>query len=102
MGFGHTSGMLCGDNTTQRKPCQASRFLLDVLADKLQVRKKVRSPDDRWTLPLCGKHHRLQHEQSERYFWAQYFIDPIRVSSPRLQSRICGRIATWQSCIIVV
>lgn len=35
-------------------------------------------PDDSWTVPLCGDHHRIQHHMgSEKRFWAQYGIDPI-------------------------
>ena len=34
-------------------------------------------PDDCWTLPLCGKHHRAQHAGSERIFWTQSLVDPI-------------------------
>ena len=26
-------------------------------------------PDDAWTLPLCGKHHREQHDRNEAAFW---------------------------------
>ena len=32
---------------------------------------------DKWALPLCGKHHRAVHSQSEQYFWASYGIDPF-------------------------
>ena len=26
-------------------------------------------PDDKWTVPLCSKHHRFQHEDGEHEFW---------------------------------
>ena len=26
-------------------------------------------PDDRFVLPLCGRHHRIQHEIGENAFW---------------------------------
>ena len=26
-------------------------------------------PDDKWTVPLCGEHHRQQHECAEGWFW---------------------------------
>lgn len=32
-------------------------------------------PDDRFVLPLCGAHHRLQHAGSETHFWKDG--DPI-------------------------
>jgi hypothetical protein len=34
-------------------------------------------PDDRFVLPLCSKHHRLQHSMGERKFWERYF-DPVK------------------------
>jgi hypothetical protein len=33
--------------------------------------------DDCWAVPLCGQHHRQQHETSERKFWERAGIDPI-------------------------
>lgn len=37
-------------------------------------------PDDRWALPLCGKHHRMQHHEGERGFWKDRGKDPIFVA----------------------
>jgi hypothetical protein len=38
-------------------------------------------PHDFFTLPLCGKHHRKQHEYGdERKFWQGYDLDPILLS----------------------
>lgn len=34
---------------------------------------------DRWTLPLCGEHHRLQHSMNEREFWASHHIDALKL-----------------------
>jgi len=35
-------------------------------------------PDDRWAVPLCGRHHRQQHQEGERNFWKFYAPrDPI-------------------------
>lgn len=33
-------------------------------------------PSDKWTLPLCSKCHRDQHEGDEEFFWAIRFINP--------------------------
>lgn len=34
--------------------------------------------DDFFCVPLCGQHHRLQHDMGdERKFWKRYGIDPI-------------------------
>ena len=35
-------------------------------------------PHDRWTVPLCNKHHYLQHAYGENQFWFdEHNIDPI-------------------------
>ena len=38
-----------------------------------------RAPDY-FTVPMCSKHHREQHEGSERMFWDRLGIDPILTS----------------------
>jgi hypothetical protein len=42
---------------------------------------KGEKPDDRWAVPLCGRHHREQHEIGEREFWLTVGIDPIRLAT---------------------
>lgn len=37
-------------------------------------------PDDRWTLPLCSKHHRTQHEYGEWQWWKAQKVDPLILS----------------------
>ena len=37
-------------------------------------------PDDRFTVPLCGRHNREQHESNERSWWRERRIDPVLVS----------------------
>lgn len=37
-------------------------------------------PHDYWTVPLCGKHHREQHEMNEKTFWDGQMIDPLFVA----------------------
>jgi hypothetical protein len=34
-------------------------------------------PDDSWTVPLCARHHRSQHEGNERAFWLMHEKDPF-------------------------
>lgn len=41
---------------------------------------KGEKPDDRWVVPLCGQHHRDQHEIGEREFWLLAGIDPVRLA----------------------
>src|SRR5262245_58732232 len=36
--------------------------------------------DDRFTLPLCRRHHEEQHGMAERDFWLRYAVDPILLS----------------------
>lgn len=31
-------------------------------------------PDDCYTVPLCGKHHREQHQGDEKQFWLRYGV----------------------------
>ena len=37
-------------------------------------------PHDRWTVPLCGRCHREQHEIKEQRFWDMQMIDPLFVA----------------------
>jgi hypothetical protein len=41
---------------------------------------KQEKPDDRFTVPLCIKHHESQHEWNERNWWKLTGIDPIKVA----------------------
>lgn len=44
-------------------------------------------PSDKWTLPLCNKHHREQHETNELAFWKGYGIDPFMLAITLKESR---------------
>lgn len=35
-------------------------------------------PDDKYTVPLCGLHHRDQHNNNEREWWETLGIDPVK------------------------
>lgn len=39
-----------------------------------------RKPPDWFTVPMCGRHHKEQHQQNERTFWDDKGIDPILTS----------------------
>lgn len=41
---------------------------------------KSEKPDDKWTVPLCGKHHADQHAMNEQEFWLTVGIDPIKIA----------------------
>lgn len=68
--------VICGDDTTTEA---AHIRFHDLRADKRMVSINEK-PDDRWTIPLCGRHHREQHEGNERTFWREAGIDPVFVA----------------------
>jgi hypothetical protein len=51
----------------------------EILAGKRMVGTGEK-PDDGWTVPLCGSHHREQHSKNERVFWESQGIDPVYVA----------------------
>ena len=57
--------VICGDNTTVE--CCHIR-MADPELDKPLTGMGIK-PDDVWTLPMCGKHHREQHRNGEYMFW---------------------------------
>jgi hypothetical protein len=38
-------------------------------------------PSDKFTVPLCATHHRLQHDQGERTFWRDLWIEPTDLAA---------------------
>lgn len=68
--------VICGDGTTT-EACHV-RFA-EPRAAKRPTGMGER-PDDVWTVPLCGKHHRDQHQCNERSWWESYRIDPTYVA----------------------
>lgn len=37
-------------------------------------------PSDRFTVPLCHDHHRVQHNIGEMAFWSQRGVDPTALA----------------------
>jgi hypothetical protein len=68
---------VCGDNTSTEA---AHIRMADAKAGKRYVGKGEKA-DDRWTVPLCGGHHRIQHQCGELAFWGAPstpgYLDPI-------------------------
>lgn len=67
--------VICGDNTSTE--AAHIRF-----GDRRAAKRPTgmgEKPDDRWALPLCGMHHREQHELGERLFW-NLSGDPILIA----------------------
>lgn len=67
---------ICGDNTSTeaahiRYACEEVGKRGTGLGER---------PDDKWSTPLCGAHHRQQHILGERVFWALHKLDPIKIA----------------------
>lgn len=67
---------VCGDNTSTeaahvRMPDPTIAKPLTGIAIK---------PDDKFTVPLCGRHHRAQHQTKERMFWDWWGTDPVKLA----------------------
>lgn len=62
----------CGDNTST----EAAHIRTGNLAYGKRNTGGAEKPDDAWTVPLCGLHHREQHTKSEEAFWASCGINP--------------------------
>jgi len=59
--------VICGDSTT----VEAAHIRMGARRAGKRPTGMGEKSDDRWALPLCGKHHRLQHMHYERYFWSE-------------------------------
>jgi hypothetical protein len=40
----------------------------------------AQKPHDRWTVPLCGAHHREQHSQGEFRWWKAKGVNPFTLA----------------------
>lgn len=67
--------VVCMDNTSTEA---AHVRMADPRAAKRYI-GMAEKPDDRWSVPLCGKCHREQHRIRESLFWDNAVIDPIFV-----------------------
>jgi hypothetical protein len=62
-------------------PCDAAHIkMADARVLKPQESGIGCKADDRFTLPLCRRHHDQQHAMPERRFWQRYHLDPILLS----------------------
>ncbi len=68
--------LVCGDNTSTEA---AHIRMAEPRAGKSST-GMAEKPHDRFTVPLCGKHHREQHGMSEEEFWDWSLVDPIFVA----------------------
>jgi hypothetical protein len=70
------SCVVCHDNTSTE--AAHVRFACNETG-KRQTGKSEK-PSDKWTVPLCGRHHRDQHSMNEQEFWLTVGIVPINVA----------------------
>jgi hypothetical protein len=68
---------VCGDNTST----EAAHIRMSNLECGKFYTGKAEKPSDCWTVPLCGMHHREQHNVGEHTFWAMHKIDPFQVAA---------------------
>lgn len=66
--------VVCGDDTTTEA---AHVRMTDPSVAKPMTGMGIK-PDDMFTVPLCGKHHREQHTMREFKFWQDAGIDPVK------------------------
>jgi len=67
---------ICGDDTTtEAAHIRTSNLALGKDPPGMQAK-----PSDKWTVPLCGRHHREQHTMNEMAFWKKYEIDPFMLA----------------------
>lgn len=68
--------LCCGDNVHT----EAAHIRMASMRAAKRPTGMGEKPDDCWTVPLCGNHHREQHGINERVFWLNHDIDPIFVA----------------------
>lgn len=64
--------VVCGDDTCT----EAAHIRSGNLAYGKENTGMQQKPHDRWTIPLCGRCHRVQHTQNEWRFWRDLKINP--------------------------
>lgn len=68
---------LCGDNTST----EAAHIRTGDLSRGKAHTGMGEKPSDKWTLPLCSRHHREQHAHGDELaFWAERGIDPFALA----------------------
>jgi hypothetical protein len=67
---------ICGDNTS----VEPAHLRVGSINDDKRETGMGEKPSDKWVLPLCGQHHRMQHRMNEMEFWASHNIDPFALA----------------------
>lgn len=69
----------CSCAVCGRRPVEAAHVRMPSLIDGKRETSTAEKPSDKWVVPLCPEHHREQHSENERAWWAKQGIDPIRL-----------------------
>ena len=68
---------ICGDNTST----EAAHIRTGSIMHGKRSTGMQEKPSDKWTVPLCGKHHREQHAAgNEVAWWAGHGKDPFMIA----------------------
>jgi hypothetical protein len=68
---------ICGDDTS----VEAAHLRVGSIGDGKRHTGMAEKSSDKWALPLCGRHHREQHDYgNEKAWWLSYGIDPIALA----------------------
>lgn len=66
---------ICGGIDTE-----AAHIRTASLAHEKRETGRSEKPSDKWTVPLCNRHHAEQHSMNEMAFWKKYGIDPFMLA----------------------
>ena len=80
--------VVCGDNTS----VEAAHIRMGRRWCAKRATGMSEKPDDSWAVPLCGKHHRVQHDVGEHYFWHMW-----HVGHPSLIDPVILCLALWRA-----
>lgn len=69
--------LVCGDNTS----VEAAHIRFTDMSAAKNNPGIGQKPSDYWAVPLCGMHHRQQHDMRETDFWEIAKIDALRVAA---------------------
>lgn len=68
--------IICGSS-----PCDPAHIkFADARVCKPQSSNVGMKADDRYTLPLCRRHHEDSHQVPERMWWQKQHIDPVLIA----------------------
>jgi hypothetical protein len=68
---------ICGDTVS----VEAAHLRVgSINDDKPHTGMGEKPSDSKWVLPLCKRHHDMQHSMNESEFWASFGIDPFALA----------------------